>query len=94
MNSELFDIIEKKKLDIVSESIEKAHGLPNECYSNGAYLQIERKKIFEEIERRAIDLSIEKVRVKLSESLSGKDYDKQLDTSMKSVEKGLKQVYS
>ncbi len=48
MNSELFDIIEKKKLDIVSESIEKAHGLPNECYSNGAYLQIERKKIFEE----------------------------------------------
>ena len=53
-----------------------------------------KRKIFEEIERRAIDLSIEKVRVKLSESLSDKDYDKQLDTSMKSVEKGLKQVYS
>ena len=48
MNSELFNIIKKEKLDIVSESIEKAHGLPNECYSNGAYTRIERKKIFED----------------------------------------------
>ncbi len=47
MSSELFNIIGKEKLDIVSESIEKAHGLPNECYLNGPYTQIERKKIFE-----------------------------------------------
>ena len=47
MTSELFNIIGKEKLDIVSESIEKAHGLPNECYLNGPYTQIERKKIFE-----------------------------------------------
>jgi len=44
----IFDIIEKSKLDIVSESIEKAHGLPNECYINGEYTKIERKKIFED----------------------------------------------
>ena len=34
MNSDIFNIIEKKKLDVISESIEKAHGLPNECYLN------------------------------------------------------------
>jgi len=48
MTKEIFDIIDKKKLDIVSESIENAHGLPNECYSNGPYNKIERKKIFED----------------------------------------------
>ena len=29
MKSELYNIINKEKLDIVNESIEKAHGLPN-----------------------------------------------------------------
>jgi len=48
MNSDIFNIIEKKKLDVISESIEKAHGLPNECYLNGPYKAIERKKIFED----------------------------------------------
>ena len=48
MNSDIFNIIDKKKLDVVSESIEKAHGLPNECYLNGPYKEIERKKIFED----------------------------------------------
>ena len=43
------------------------------------------EKNVEEIEMRAIDLSIEKVRVKLSKSLSGSNYDN-LDTSIKSVE--------
>ena len=52
------------------------------------------RKILEEIEARAIDLSIEKVREKLSKSLSGNDYDKHFDSSIKSIEKGLKQVYS
>ena len=52
------------------------------------------RKILEEIEARAIDLSIEKVRAQLSKSLSGNDYDKHFDSSIQSIEKGLKQVYS
>jgi len=48
MTEKIFNIIDKQKLDIVSESIEKAHGLPNECYLNGHYTKIERKKIFED----------------------------------------------
>ena len=68
--------------------------MKNKLNSAEGQVKSSERKILEEIERRAIDLSIEKVRVKLSESLSDKDYDKQLDTSMKSVEKGLKQVYS
>ena len=52
------------------------------------------RKILEEIEARAIDLSIEKVREKLSKSLSGNDYEKHFDSSIQSIEKGLKQIYS
>ena len=52
------------------------------------------RKILEEIEARAIDLSIEKVRAKLSKSLSGNDYDKHFDASIQSIEQGLMQVYS
>jgi len=44
----ILDVVDKKKLDVVSESIEVAHGLPNECYLDGPYSQIERKKIFED----------------------------------------------
>jgi len=44
----IYDIIPKKKLEVVSNSIEKAHGLPNECYLNEEYSLIERKKLFEE----------------------------------------------
>ena len=52
------------------------------------------RKILEEIEASAIDLSIEKVRAKLSKSLSGNDYDKYFNASIQSIEKGLMQVYS
>ena len=52
------------------------------------------RKILEEIEARAIDLSIEKVRAKLSKSLSGNGYDKYFNASIQSIEKGLMQVYS
>ncbi len=52
------------------------------------------RKILEEIEARAIDLSIEKVRAKLSKRLSGNDYDKYFNASIQSIEKGLMQVYS
>ncbi len=44
----IYDIIPKEKLEVVSNSIEKAHGLPNECYLNEEYSLIERKKLFEE----------------------------------------------
>ena len=44
----IYNIIPKAKLDVVSNSIEKAHGLPNECYLGGKYTSIERKKIFED----------------------------------------------
>ena len=45
MEKEIYKIIEKEKLNIVNESIESAHGLPNECYLSGPYNNIERKKI-------------------------------------------------
>ena len=46
--SEIYKIIEKKKLDVVRRQISKAHGLPNECYTNKEYTLIERKKLFED----------------------------------------------
>ena len=30
----IYDIINKEKLDVVNKPINKAHGLPNECYNN------------------------------------------------------------
>ena len=67
--------------------------MKNKLISAEGQVKSNERKILEEIEERAIDLSIEKVRVKLSKSLSGDDYDKYFDTSIKSIEKGLKQVY-
>ena len=61
--------------------------------AEGQVLSNERK-ILDEIEDRAIDLSIEKVKVKLSQSLSSSDYDNQFNASIQSIEKGLKKVYS
>ena len=46
--SEIYNIIDKEKLDIVNKPISKAHGLPNECYTNKDYTLIERKKLFED----------------------------------------------
>ena len=37
-----------EKLDTVCNSIEKAHGLPNECYLGGDYSKYERKYLFED----------------------------------------------
>ena len=42
---DIYKVISKSKLDVVSNSIEKAHGLPNECYLGGDYNKIERYKI-------------------------------------------------
>ncbi len=46
--SEIYNIIDKKKLDIVNKPINKAHGLPNECYTNKEYTLIESKKLSEQ----------------------------------------------
>ena len=68
--------------------------MKNKLISAEGQVRSNERKILEEIEARAIDLSIEKVREKLSKSLSGNDYDKHFDASIQSIEKGLKQVYS
>ena len=44
----IYDIIKKKKLDVVNKPITEAHGLPNECYNSAEYTKIERKKLFED----------------------------------------------
>ena len=45
MKNNIYNFISKEKLDSVCNSIENAHGLPNECYLGGEYTNIERKKI-------------------------------------------------
>ena len=68
--------------------------MKNKLISAEGQVMSNERKILEEIEDRAIDLSIEKVKVKLSQSLSSSDYDNQFDESIQSIEKGLKKVYS
>ena len=68
--------------------------MKNKLISAEGQVMSNERKILEEIEGRAIDLSIEKVRMKLSKSLSSSDYDNQFDASIQSIEKGLKKVYS
>ena len=46
--SDIYNIKNKQKLDIVSKPIKDAHGLPNECYTSKEYTLIERKKLFED----------------------------------------------
>ena len=43
-NKNLFRLLDLKKLKMVNRPIEKAHGLPNECYVDKNYFTIERKK--------------------------------------------------
>ena len=68
--------------------------MKNKLISAEGQVMSNERKILEEIEGRAIDLSIEKVRMKLSKSLSSSDYDSQFEASIQSIEKGLKKVYS
>ena len=44
----IYEIINKEKLDVVNKPIAEAHGLPNECYNSKEYTKIERKKLFED----------------------------------------------
>ena len=68
--------------------------MKNKLISAEGQVMSNERKILEEIEGRAIDLSLEKVRMKLSKSLSSSDYDNQFDASIQSIERGLKKVYS
>ncbi len=45
-NKKLSDILDPNKIEVVKNPIEKAHGLPNECYLNNDYLEFEKEKIF------------------------------------------------
>ena len=38
--SDIYNIIDKQKLDIVNKPIAEAHGLPNECYTSREYTLI------------------------------------------------------
>ncbi len=68
--------------------------MKNKLISAEGQVKSNERKIREEIEARAINLSFEKVRIKLSKSLSSSDYDSQFDSSIQSIEKGLKKVYT
>ena len=46
LNKKLSDILDPDKIEVVKNPIEKAHGLPNECYLNNDYLEFEKEKIF------------------------------------------------
>lgn len=67
--------------------------MKNKLISAEEQVKSNERKIIEEIEERAIDLSIEKVKIKLSKSLSVSDYEKHFNSSIQSIEKGLKKVY-
>ena len=45
-NKSLSEILDIKKLMNVDKAIERANGLPNECYTSKQYLEYERDKIF------------------------------------------------
>ena len=47
-NKKLSDILDISKIEAVKKPIEKAHGLPNECYTSKEYTLVERKKLFED----------------------------------------------
>ena len=44
----IYDFIDKEKLDVVNKPITESHGLPNECYVNEEFAKFERKKLFED----------------------------------------------
>ena len=68
--------------------------MKNKLISAEGQVESSERKVLREIEQRAIDLSIEKVKISLSKSLSESDYERHFDNSINSVEKGLKEVYS
>ena len=47
-NITLSEVLNIEKIEAVNQPIEKAHGLPNECYTSPDYLTIEREKVFKD----------------------------------------------
>jgi choline monooxygenase len=47
-NLNLSEVLDIKKIEAVNKPIEKAHGLPNECYTSEKYLIIERERVFQD----------------------------------------------
>jgi F-type H+-transporting ATPase subunit b len=97
--TEIIEQMVKTAKDRAKDEEEKAKKhieelMKNKLASAKGQVKANERKIIEEIEQRAIDLSVEKVRVKLSKSLSKDDYERYFTSSIKSVEKGLKQIYS
>ena len=41
----IYDFVDKKKLDAVKKPISQSHGLPNECYISKEYMIWKEKKI-------------------------------------------------
>jgi len=56
LNKKLSDILDPNKIEVVKNPIEKAHGLPNECYLNDDYLEFEKKKKYLKIIGRWLGL--------------------------------------
>ena len=56
--------------------------MKNKLISAEGQVKASERKVLKEIEQRAIDLSIEKVKVSLSKSLSGSDYERHFDSSI------------
>ena len=44
----LSKVIDTKKIEAVNRPIDKANGLPNECYTSEEYLIIERERVFKD----------------------------------------------
>ena len=47
-NLDLSEVLDIKKIEAVNKPIEKAHGLPNECYTSEKYMMIERERVFQD----------------------------------------------
>ena len=47
-NLTLSKVLDIKKIEAVNQPIEKAHGLPNQCYISEEYLRIERERVFKD----------------------------------------------
>jgi choline monooxygenase len=47
-NLDLSKVLDIKKIEAVNQPIEKAHGLPNQCYTDEEYLKIERERVFKD----------------------------------------------
>ena len=46
-NLDLSEVLDIKKIEAVNKPIEKAQGLPNECYTSEKYMMIERERVFQ-----------------------------------------------